>query len=178
MIEWFRSLGNGTSESYLPSPLDKELSTVITYDYSDQKHPWLPGSRLRLLLTTDHLLFVQQSVLAGPFIRLRIACSDLLAVRLGYFPLDDDTDSVGEFLVNWVLFGDVEARQIERHNQLVRSVSGPRRAEGLLIEYRDKLRYDGRSIFVGVQLPRESGVSLRETAYYLRRLIQGCGTFG
>src|SRR5262245_36651416 len=112
LVEWLRSLGNGTRELYIPTPLDTELSTVIAYQYSDETHPWPPESRLRLLLTTDYLLFVQQSVLAGPVIRLRIARAELLAVRHGYFPVPDDTNSLGEFLIDWALFGDIEARQI------------------------------------------------------------------
>jgi len=168
LLDWLQLLACDRSG---PNSLDRKLSTVMSYRYSDETYPWPTGTCLRLLLTSDYLLFVQQSVLARTVIRLRIARRDLLDVRLGYFPVPDDTNSLGEFLIDWALFGDVEARQIQRHNQLVRAVAGPQQTEGLLIHYRDTLRYDGQGTFVGIQPACGSGVSLRESAYHLWHVI-------
>jgi hypothetical protein len=172
LLRWLQSVVRDTGEPYLPSLVDRTLSTVIAYPYSDQTYPWPPESRLRLVLTRDYLLFIQQSILRGLVIRLRVAPTDLLSVRLAYFPVADETNSLSEFLVNWALFGDIEARQFERHYELLRAVTGPPRVECIEIRYRDKGRYDGEGTFVGLQPPRGSGMSLRESAYRLGQVIR------
>src|SRR5256885_9088924 len=65
LLGWLQLVVRDTGEPYSPSLADRTLPTVIAYPYSDQTYPWPPESRLRLVLTRDYLLFIQQSILAG-----------------------------------------------------------------------------------------------------------------
>lgn len=157
--------------SSLPGMADQELSTIVSYPFADETYPWKPGTRLRLVLTADSLLFIKRSLLGTTKVLLSIDGADLLGVQVSHVPMPNYNTSLWEFLSDLAAYGEIEARQILRHNELVLAVAGPRRVSALAIEYRDETKYDGKRLFIGIEPRGGPGMALKESAYHLRKFM-------
>jgi hypothetical protein len=169
--QFFDFIGSGSRTSSVSQSSNRELSTVVSYPYADETFPWSKGATLHLVLTPESLLFVERSIFKTASVRLTVPNADLLAIQADFVPMPDDRQSLGEFLSDWWVFGEVEARQIQRHYELVNSVGGPPTLPCVAIQYRDESKYDKKRIFVGIEPANGPGMPLKETVYHLNQLI-------